>query len=224
MIVNVKPGEFIKVTAPKHPLKDEVLEVLEVCKGEITAHHEGMGPVSLKFHEVGLFPKPKTSTAPINFNNIVAKIQTLIGRYEALNGPVNLNFLEQILGKETLEQILSKPGISTKNNICSKKLQGDICSKNIEEMNGDICDRILEKHGGRPNGKRNFKPASGWLDSYQNIKTGITNYYYCRDEYKRRTKKTRISSGQASVVKEMIENGYPSSQIEKLIGKEDVDF
>lgn len=72
-------------------------------------------------------------------------------------------------------------------------------------------------------GKKNNKPASGWLDTQVNNKTGKINYYYCRRNYRPLVKKTRIPAGIVPTVKRMTETGYSAAQIEGLIS-EAVDF
>ncbi|MGB3509422.1 MAG: hypothetical protein WBA93_09290, partial [Microcoleaceae cyanobacterium] len=72
------------------------------------------------------------------------------------------------------------------------------------------------KKGGRPRGRKNLKPASGWVDTRKN-KDGSTAIYYCREKYLWATKKDRIPSGKLPALEEAIENNYAIAQIEKDI-------
>ncbi|NET30009.1 hypothetical protein [Okeania sp. SIO1I7] len=233
MAVSVRTGEWVEVTTRKYDshkfkLKGQIFEVerTNVTTGELTIQTEELGRITLFNYEVKLALKPKVPalpTPPITPDNTVARIKSLVDRHQAAGYKIDRNFLEQILGKELLEQIFEKLAVESKDNICSMSQPGDICSINPIETEDENSDRLPTKIGGRPVGKKNNKPASGWLDAQVNEKTGRTNYYYCRRHYKPSTKKTKISAGVVPTVKKMMKVGYSVSQIEDLIS-EAVDF
>ncbi|MDY7004014.1 MAG: hypothetical protein SWX82_08640 [Cyanobacteriota bacterium] len=223
----VNTGDWVEINTTrlntrKINLKHQIYQIeksnpdtgeLLVDTGEI------MGRIKLFNTEVKLTIPPKVPAPKkpsITPDSIKANIKKLINRYQSIGGRLDLNFLEQILGKEPLEQILSKLDISTKNSICSEISKGSICSENIE-ASGAETNNLPRNKGGKPRGRKNTKPASGWLDKYESKTSGKTTWYFCRDEYQRRVKKTKISSTQKSIVEEMIKSGYPASQIEELV-------
>ncbi|GGA14834.1 hypothetical protein CYANOKiyG1_28590 [Okeania sp. KiyG1] len=186
---------------------------LVVDTGEI------MGRIKLLNTKVKLayLPKVPASKKPsITPDSIKANIKKLINRYQSIGGRVDMNFLEQILDKQPLEQILSKLDISTKNSICSETSEGSICSENLQ-ASGAKTNNLPRNKGGKPPGSKNTKAASGWLDKYESKTSGAITWYFCRDEYQRRVKKTKISNTQKSIVEEMIKAGYSASQIEDLV-------
>ncbi|NET46747.1 hypothetical protein [Okeania sp. SIO2B3] len=233
MATSVRAGEWVEVTTKKYDshklkLKGQKFEVerANVTTGVLTIQTEEVGRITLFNHEVDLTLPPKVPalpTPPITPDNTVARIKSLVDRHQADGYQIDRNFLEQILGKEPLEQIFKKLVVESKDNICSISKSGDICSMKPIETEDKNSDRLPTKIGGRPVGKKNNKPASGWLDTQVNEKTGRTNYYYCRRHYKPSTKKTKISAGVVPTVKKMMKVGYSISQIEDLIS-EAVDF
>ncbi|NEO51889.1 MAG: hypothetical protein F6K54_01560 [Okeania sp. SIO3B5] len=119
-MATIRQGDWVKITAHKHPLKNEVLEVLEVDSGRFSVYHEATGSVDLKFHEAELTLKPKdVPTPPTIPNSIVAKIKSLIERYKSINGTIDRRFVEQILGEEIVEQIFKSTGIEGTGIKCS---------------------------------------------------------------------------------------------------------
>lgn len=230
----VRQGDWVEIkttrlNSSKIQLKGQNFQVLGTnpTTGELTVDTgEIMGQVELFNNEVNLTLPPKVPAPKkpsITPAQIQTNIQTLIQRYQAIGGQINLNFLEQILGKELSEQILSKPDISTKNSFCSEKNEGSFCSEIIDNSGAKTIENLPKNKGGKPLGRKNTKAASGWLDKYESARTGKTTWYFCRDNYIRKPKKTRITSSQKSEVEKMIKLGYPAKQIEEFISN-DVEF
>ncbi|MDY7005943.1 MAG: hypothetical protein SWX82_18955 [Cyanobacteriota bacterium] len=231
MALSVRAGEWVttnKYDSHKLRLKGQKFEVerSNVTTGELTIQTETLGRITLLNHEVELtLPEkvPALPTPPTTPDNTVARIKSLIDKYQAAGHKIDESFLEQILGKKPLEQILKKPVVEKKDNICSMNDYRDICSMKNIEAGDESRDRLPTKIGGRPAGKKNKKPASGWLDTQVNKKTGKINYYFCRRNYRPVVKKTRVSAGRVPTVQKMMDAGYPAAQIEDLIS-ETVDF
>ncbi len=75
---------------------------------------------------------------------------------------------------------------------------------------------LPKKKGGRPRGRKNSKPASGWVDIRRN-KDGSTTAYYCREKFLWATKKDKIPSSKLPALEKAIEENYAIAQIEKDI-------
>ncbi|MGK7918754.1 MAG: hypothetical protein AB4080_01930 [Trichodesmium sp.] len=226
----VRAGDWIVVNTTKHnspkvKLKGEKFEVLRtnVATGELVIDTgEMMGQVKLLFTEVGQTVPPKVSKpqkSSSTLESTLAGIKNLISRYRESGGKTDTYFLEQILGRESLEQILSNLYMSAKTSICSEKPEDSICSEKPEGTGANTIENLPRNKGGKPPGRRNNKPASGWLDKYESKKSGAATWYFCRPEYKRCVKKTKILNGQKATVEQMIKSGYSASQIEELIGE-----
>jgi len=131
----VRQGDWIEIkttrlNSKKINLKGQIFQVLRTNPnaGALTIDTgEMMGQLELLNTDVkeAYVPKvPAPKKPSITPAQIIANIQTLIGRYQAIGGKVDVEFLEQILGRELSEQILSKPDISRKNGFCSEETQG----------------------------------------------------------------------------------------------------
>ncbi len=75
--------------------------------------------------ELTLPPKvPAPKKPSITPDQIKANIKKLIERYQVIGGKIETYFLEQILGREILEQILKSLDQQTTDNKSSEKSEG----------------------------------------------------------------------------------------------------
>ncbi|NET46798.1 hypothetical protein [Okeania sp. SIO2B3] len=126
MAVSVRTGDWVEIKTNKYDsrkfkLKGQIFEVerTNVTTGELTIQAEELGRITLFNYEVELALPPKVPalpTPPITPDNTVARIKSLVDRHQAAGYKIDRNFLEQILGKEPLEQIFKKLVVESKDN------------------------------------------------------------------------------------------------------------
>ncbi|MGB3513080.1 MAG: hypothetical protein WBA93_28475 [Microcoleaceae cyanobacterium] len=229
-IATIKTGEWIQVVSAKHPLKGEVLEVLEVDleKRELKVFHEGSGVTYLKSSEVDFCIKPKTSTAdspPTTPDNIVARIKSLIERYRQVGGKIDSRFVEEILPDELVEEIFKSHGSTILDNKSSTSYNCNKSSTNHRDYGDRSNTSLPAKKPGRPRGSANKTPSSGWVDTRYNNRMGTTNYYWCVNKYKWTTAKISVPSHKIEAVRQMINLKVPAEEIESYLkGKQEVIF
>ncbi|MDJ0517712.1 MAG: hypothetical protein QNJ74_16170 [Trichodesmium sp. MO_231.B1] len=224
----VRTGDWVEVktarlNSGKTKLKGEIFQVLRTnaTSGELVVDTgEIMGQVQLLNSDVSLTLPPKipaVQKSSSTLDSTLASLKNLTNRYKESGGKIDTYFLEQILGRETLEQILSSLYISAKNSFCSENTEGGFCSENIDNSGAKTKANLPKNEGGRPPGSKNTKAASGWLDKYDRARDGKTTWYFCRDKYVRKVKKTKITNAQKQAVENLIKLGYSATQIEDFV-------
>ncbi|NES07234.1 MAG: hypothetical protein F6K22_33245 [Okeania sp. SIO2F4] len=215
----VRTGDWIEVkttrlNSGKTKLKGKTFQVLRtnVTSGELVVDTgEIMGQVKLLNSDVSLALPPKfpaVQKTSSTLDSTLTRIKNLTNRYKESGGKIDTYFLEQILGREAHEQILSNLYISAKNSLCSEGVKEGLCSEKIDNSGAKTIGNPPKNEGSRPPGRKNTKVASGWLDKYDRTTDGRTTWYFCRDKYITKVKKTKITNTQKQAVENLIKLGY----------------
>ncbi|NES06234.1 MAG: hypothetical protein F6K22_27535 [Okeania sp. SIO2F4] len=86
-ISTIKQGEWVEIRAKNHPLRGEICQAQEVAISTVEVYHQGHGLVKFRLKDTKQVSPPKHP--PITPHSIVARIESLINRYQQIGGTVD---------------------------------------------------------------------------------------------------------------------------------------
>ncbi|NER03749.1 MAG: hypothetical protein F6K17_14555, partial [Okeania sp. SIO3C4] len=118
--------------------------------------------------------------------------------------------------------LLPKEGAERGNKISPSELSDNKYSTE-ESLDRDFLSSPPKKKG-RPKGRKNKIPASGWIDVHIKAGARTANYYFCFRKSPNKIKKIPVPGSKVGFLRRIISSRRPASEIAELITPEEVIF